>query len=61
MFGAGDVVYAWWWDAKKQNRKFKATVEKVNEDGAYDIVYQDDGTRRERRRTAKSPLLRHVK
>ena len=43
VFEAGAVVYAWWWDTKKQNRKFKATVEKVNENGTYDIVYHDDG------------------
>ena len=36
MFEAGEVVYAWWWDTKKQKRKFKATVEKVDEHGAYD-------------------------
>ena len=42
-FQMGDAVYAWWWNKKKHTSKYKATVEKVNENGTYDIVYNDDG------------------
>ena len=42
-FKVGDVVFAWWWNKKRHNSKYKATVEKVNENGTYDIVYNDDG------------------
>lgn len=31
------------WNTKRHNSKYKATVEKVNENGTYDIVYNDDG------------------
>lgn len=41
-FQVGDVVYAWWWKHKKRNVKYRAKVKKVNGDGTYDILYDNE-------------------
>ena len=41
-FEVGDVVYAWWWNNKKRNVKYRAKVKKVNGDGTYDILYDNE-------------------
>lgn len=41
-FQVGDVVYAWWWKHMKRNVKYRAKVKKVNGDGTYDILYDNE-------------------
>ena len=41
-FQVGDVVYAWWWKQKMRAIKYKAKVKKVNADGTYDILYDNE-------------------
>ena len=35
-------MYAWWWKHKKRNVKYRAKVKKVNGDGTYDILYDNE-------------------
>ena len=35
-------MYAWWWKHKKRNVKHRAKVKKVNGDGTYDILYDNE-------------------
>ena len=35
-------MYAWWWNNKKRNVKYRAKVKKVNGDGTYDILYDNE-------------------
>ena len=41
-FQVGDLMYAWWWKHKKRNIKYRAMVKKVNGDGTYDILYDNE-------------------
>ena len=41
-FQVGDLAYAWWWKHKKRNVKYRAMVKKVNGDGTYDILYDNE-------------------
>ena len=42
IFEVGDIVYAWWWNKKVQNKKHKAKIIKVHPDKSCDIQYKDD-------------------